>query len=186
MKLVSIILILFAFIFSSYSAEYTPLRDLSFTLKERASVSVHGYAFEYEFYILDGKSNTNYISHANNFSKLILEYSQSYGLPLKECKPSGNVEIFEVDVTILNDVNRFGNWKDPADTVWGLYDSIMFQPNDSAIMITDHGSETNNLIFAHELAHYWFDRFCWDRYWTLDSEAFAKEAQSYVSYKIAK
>ncbi len=81
----------------------------------------------------------------------------------------------------LNERERFHSWPSenglPLDTdvrIWALFDPVKEEPASTAIYLTDHGQENVELL-SHEVAHYWFDRFCFYEQWTRGTEAFAVE-----------
>jgi hypothetical protein len=68
--------------------------------------------------------------------------------------------------------------RDPI-ILYGYYDSTLEIERESVMFLTDIDSDKNNGIFAHELAHYWWDRLCVVKSWRDSPEAFAVRFHRY-------
>ena len=71
-----------------------------------------------------------------------------------------------VPLSVINDRDRFVDLKDldPSVVLWGVYDPMTYNRNQASIVLSEHKDiEGLKALFAHELAHYWYDRFCWSR-----------------------
>ena len=45
-------------------------------------------------------------------------------------------------------------------TLWALYDSMPHQRGVSSIFLTEKGRWADEILLAHEIAHYWYEQFC--------------------------
>lgn len=100
-------------------------------------------------------------------------------MPLgRRCNPDNFLQIYEIDITALNDPSRFpeeflGNPLENRGPLWGYYDPRPYEDKVDAIVVSDHGAEENYRIMTHEVAHYWYNTYCVGRYSAITSEEFA-------------
>jgi len=110
---------------------------------------------------------------------LLKEFMDAKGIRYNDCRHTYNINIYVLDRSIMNDTVRFGNYFNyrgkPATPLWAYYDSTIEVEDDSAILVTDISENLNEEIFAHELAHYWWDRLCLANQWPNDTEHFARQ-----------
>lgn len=161
---------------------YTPLSDIDFQNHPTRSVVVDSYQIKYSYHTQNNYNPEIYHQNIVPISEQIFAYAADHNLPLQECKQSVNMDIFEVDTDILNDTSRITGWQQhspDAQVIWALYDPLSEYPRWSVIVVTDHGERNNQILFAHELAHYWFSRFCWSDQWPEGTEHFARSFQSF-------
>jgi hypothetical protein len=108
---------------------------------------------------------------------------QSMGAAHKRCSSGELVEIFEISEKELNNPARFpeefiGNSGRGYNSLWGYYDPRPNEPGLDAIVISPHSGNANYRIIAHEMAHYWYQTFCLERFTKLNSEEFAVSIQN--------
>jgi len=145
-------------------AEQYPLQLEVFSTRERFD----GFAMQSDVVIL-----TNHV----------FNFAESKGLPMKECRGKTGLEIYKVEMDFLNDPARFDGWKliqPNVDRIWGLYLPFGGQINAGTIFLTDQGREINFSTLGHELAHYWYDRLCWNAAWKGNTEDFAEAFEVYL------
>ena len=104
-------------------------------------------------------------------------------LVYNDCRDNYNVNIFVIDRSIMRDKERFGRYYrtsgKPEIELYAFYDSTVTVKNDAVIVLTDINESFNDALFAHELAHYWWDRLCLNEQWQQDSEHFARQYEYY-------
>jgi hypothetical protein len=141
-----------------------------------------------------------YKSHSPRFIESVIRESSDVmdsflrekGITRTDCRGHKyNLIIILVSKDILSDGNRFqefykrkygDNRKGPP--LYGFYDSTLEVSNNSSIVLTDVGHVLNEQIFAHELAHFWWDKLCLPNKMAGSSEAFAQAFEAY--YEIYK
>lgn len=106
----------------------------------------------------------------------------------ESCDTKDYLELYEVSFRELNvpgyivstDQKGFGS-------IWGYYDPRRSKHGIDAISVTNHTFETTHIIFAHEIAHYWYERLCIGFDWrSTTSEDFAKKIEEiYTSRYVA-
>lgn len=112
----------------------------------------------------------------------IFEFAKKNNLSDNQCVILENLEIYKISTMMLNDKSRFPGWSNKeAKEIWGLYDPRVDETGVSSIMLTEHGSRWNKITLAHELSHYWYDRFCWNQGWSKSDEQFALDFELYLS-----
>jgi hypothetical protein len=115
----------------------------------------------------------------------VKRYMEAYSLPTNDCRYNYNLNIFIVNNSILYDASRFeGFFSDnngyySPGVIRGFYDPTVNIKNNSAIILTNVDRNLNELIFVHEMSHYWYDRLCTKRHWTLHDEEFSMRFQEY-------
>jgi len=168
---------------------YTPLSDI--TMSECYSsdfdieYSGNNYHIDYKVCSQLGETPKKAVtSNIKNVSLDVFEFADSVNVSGAECIPNSNLEIYNVDMKLLNDKARFNNWKSKGSTkIWALYDPVIKDPKKASIMLTEHGEDWNKVLFGHELAHYWYDKFCWNKTWDKDSEQFALDFEKFYLKK---
>ncbi len=110
-------------------------------------------------------------------SELSLDYIHEHYR--ESCDTKDTLEVFEVSFEELNvpgyivsaDQKGFGS-------IWGYYDPRRTKTGIDAIFATFHTAETTHIIYAHEVAHYWYERLCVAFDWkSSTSEEFAKKME---------
>ena len=183
--------ILFSLIFlcsftNTYQTTYEPLNDISFNYKNEANVLVchqdQIWKMNYAVYNQTDEFASLISTNIIPLSHQVFQFADLHKIPLNECIAKDHLEIFQISQQTLNDHTRFDGWQpqnDDASIIWGLYDPRLGQKIFASIMISDHGPKENPLIFAHELSHYWYDRFCWNQYWNNSDEQFALDFEKF-------
>ena len=114
---------------------------------------------------------------------LLRQFMDEKNMSHEDCRQNYNINIFVLDRSIMYDTGRFSsyfNYKGRSDTIlWAYYDTTAEVRANSAILLTDVDSRRNDSIFAHELAHYWWDRMCLGRQWPDNTEHFANQYERY-------
>jgi hypothetical protein len=109
---------------------------------------------------------------------------QAMGAQHKRCSSGELVEIFEISEKELNNPSRFpeefiNNPSRGYTSLWGYYDP---RPNENAldaiVISSGHMKSSSYRIVAHEIAHYWYQTFCLERFTKLNSEEFATSIQN--------
>lgn len=166
---------------------YEPLDDLD--LYKHAEIDlVVSYEQKYFLFTLNGWSQNKdspvmrSLEKEVTFStKQIFLFAKDNGLPFNDCKKIYNIDIYMVNYSVLNDRNRFNQWQgfspNSNKRIRGLYAPRVQEANVSAIVLTPQGKDTSTVI-AHEMAHYWYDRFCWDQNWNGGTENFARRFEA--------
>lgn len=162
---------------------YKPVDDLSFVNAE-GTVKIGRYDISYKMH-LQGSGYTDkwLLENLIATSEKLLEYAESKSYRTLECRPVDNLDIYIVSFDVLNNRDRFSDYAgaESGMPIWALFDSRKEEPRAAAIMLTDHGVEHNLNLLAHEVAHYWAYRFCWDFYYSnIDGEDLAMDFEKYV------
>jgi hypothetical protein len=148
------------------ATSYTPLKDQSYLITN-GSMEVDNHSLDYSINTNDSSSYSKLWIESNlsATSEKLVEFAAVQGYKSVECRPVWNLEIFVVDMEVLNDANRFNDYIEigMSDPIWALFDQVHSDSQRTSIILTDHG-DYNSTLFAHELAHYWAYRFCWDFY----------------------
>jgi hypothetical protein len=157
------LLFLFAFSIPAPTTSYPPLADYSWTNCDKSTFSAGGHTVNYTYCTNQNKITKQFIAlNSSDASESFFRFLRSRGYSTAMCAPERLLEIYEVTVPTLNNPNRFNLWQantPGVDEIWALYDNRARQPGLDAIVITNHYGY-NELNLAHELAHYWIDRFC--------------------------
>lgn len=115
--------------------------------------------------------------------RLMTRYARSRGLNTDDCRPDYNLHIFIVEKSVLYTPARFtkyfANSGRPLNTIWGYYSSTLEIERNSIIILADIPGEDNDALFAHEFAHYFWDRVCIGTQLNGGTEAFAQGFQAY-------
>ncbi len=160
---------------------YPPLQNQTWTNCENYSINAfyQERIVELDFKYYPKDLSSKFVkSEVQKSTELIFKFAELKGLKTIEVLPNLKLEIFQVSMDLLNDRQRFPEYQNMTNlSIWGLYDPRSL--SEASIMITDHGSNWTKLTLAHELSHYWFDRFGWQRLWKKDPESFALEFERY-------
>jgi hypothetical protein len=172
----------------TYKPRYKPLGGIEMASYSKGvdSFSYDGKKFNlhYSLYSQRGEYSSEFMKENISIAtEFIFKFADTKGLSARECRPTTNLEFYDIDESILNDDAIFSDWKknQKASYIWGLYDPVITDPNGAAIFLTEHGEFYNRLLVGHELSHYWFDRFCWERGWSNSAESFAQEFEVFYS-----
>lgn len=180
-------LLLFGSTFFTYNTGYKKVQDYPWSHCHSSSFS-----------IADNNKNYNvnylYCSHQQTISQefvdetikkasiISFEYMKSLSLTMVECQDISKLEVYEVDMAFLNDQRIFNEWKSTAppnaQKIWALYDPRNNESGVASIILTDHGGY-NSEVFAHEIGHYWYDRFCLGAQYNNQVEPFALAFEEY-------
>lgn len=171
----------------AFSAEYQALQDQTWDSCQSSSLTVDYYGKPQEI-------NYRYCSYNNSIdfefirqnleraTEKVFEFAEKLDLNSEQCVNQINLEIYQISFETLNEKDRFGNWNNEGEAKsWGLYDPRASEGNVGSLMITDQGPKWNDLILAHEVSHYWYDRFCWNKKWQKPDEAFAQSFETFYT-----
>jgi hypothetical protein len=191
MKKIKFLVIFFCCLFlcgisGAYTTDYISLNDIGFSHKNELNIMIHhnqkSLEIDYVFYAQNYEFKTFVDSNIIPLSESVFGFAESKNMDFDECVDKEHLEIYQISQQILNDQSRFNGWQvksDGSEFIWGLYDPRVGAKIIASIMITDHGEKENRLIFAHELSHYWYDRFCWNHGWEGSDEQFAMEFEKF-------
>lgn len=158
-------------------SSYAPLIDGVFEV-ESSSMSVRNYNLNYKTHISDDSYSHEWLAEQLAItSEKLLNFAEKNRYLSAECRPVNELDIFTIDIETLNDRDKFNSFEgsDSDIELWGLFDYRLNQHHSASIILTDH-SKYNEILFAHELSHYWAYRFCWDFFHIeKDSERIAKD-----------
>lgn len=140
------------------------------------------YNFHYEDDILNDPYKKDRIEFLLNESlRYSLNKMSNLGIAPVDCKEDLNVHLVQLDGQTLNNDDRFGSWRKVNGgnliTIHGLYDPTIDTYRDSIIIYMLLPQNSDRVIF-HEMAHYWYDRFCIYEKNSLKTEAFAKAVEN--------
>jgi hypothetical protein len=154
-NLVISFLLLFLFLTGfDKTRNYATLSDLSFEESDRvAGFSV----YRPNNSIYDSTFLNNELKTSNQYFK---KYANKNNIQLAECN-NATLEIFVVDMAVINSTDRYPWTTNTVSERWALYDPYDRNPGLSVIILTDHNdSVIDSVLFAHELGHYWYDKYC--------------------------
>ncbi|MAG25752.1 hypothetical protein CMI47_09260 [Candidatus Pacearchaeota archaeon] len=129
--------------------------------------------------------NPDYLSSLITSSWPILKrYLEEQEIPTRDCRHiEYNLNIFAVNTNILLDEVRFAEFwtKNPQKTtgIYGLFDPTTRVQNESAILVSNFEGHMLNIIFVHEMGHYWWNRLCVATHWPAGAENFSMSFQRY-------
>jgi hypothetical protein len=193
-KFVAAALLLFLLgVTNTADIQYQPLQDIKVATYQQKTVPIlykgSEYSVNLELFSQDNGYRFSYIeSTFVDASQSVFKFAEQEGVYRStECSPIHNLEIYDVDWSVLNDSSRFGVVQNPsAYGMQGLYDPRLSEPGVSSVMITDHSKSgtsrttlARDILIAHEISHYWYDRFCFNNGWHGDAESFAIKFESY-------
>lgn len=154
---------------------YQPLVDKKFN-SHQTSFIVEKHRVEMGIHIGSGDFLYEKIAlESLNISTILIKHAEESGLELTECRPAERIDLYTTDMQTLNDKSRFTKLSslEMGSEIWALFDQRPESHTQTAIVLTDHGN-FNKVLLAHELAHYWHYRFCWDLFSETSSEDFAQ------------
>jgi len=159
---------------------YEPLSDVSWELCDNSEYTARYDAkplkLVYNF-CSTSERITNIDKALVRGTEMLFDFAKIKKLSSVECISDRKLDIYNVSFDILND-GRFPEWSNQSPFgIWALYDPRV-NSDKSSIMITDQGDSRNDIILSHELAHYWYDRLCWNKEMP-DAEAFAMEFEKF-------
>ena len=160
-------LFLFLVAIDSYRCKYSKLTDINFAYNDvwhNTNIDINT---KYVYFGQTSDISGNDIKLMSvNIESAIIKYGSLNGYPIVECRPINTLELFYIDKSILNDRIRFSGFTNnninKNVVIWGLYDPIINQSKYAALVISNPGAKKAEETLAHELFHYWYDRFCWE------------------------
>ena len=172
-------------------APYRPVAGLVFAdVSEPKTYSYfHNIEFTFQLHRPAQSGYPDGFIHRAMFSSTLASFRaiEELGAIDRACHRDVRLDIYEVPVAVLNDVARF-----PAEFVenaargqpplWGYFDPRNEARAVNAIVVTPHYEAENYRIIVHEIAHYWYNTFCLDRYTKQTSEEFAIAIQTKETY----
>lgn len=150
------------------------------------TVLVDKYTVKYDFYYEDHILNEPYRKDKvevllNDSLRYSLNKISDLGITPVDCKNDLNVHIVQLREQTLNDDDRFGSWRGVNGgnlaVIHGLYDPTIGTYRNSIILYTLIPYNSNLIIF-HEMAHYWYDRFCIYEKSSIKTETFVKAIEN--------
>lgn len=169
------------------SSDWKPryLSGLSLSSGFETNLNIGQYQVQYDFQYEDEAFNLPYSKESLDrlFTKSFY-YStnkmKELNLSQSDCKNDLNVHLVQLDGQTLNNDDRFGSWRringGYLTSIHGLYDPTVSLYRDSVILFSLVTPTSNNVI-VHEIAHYWYDRFCLYEKNTVTTEEFAKAVE---------
>lgn len=139
------------------------------------------YDYQYEDYYLNFPYKKDYFDNLVRQSYRYSVYqAKSLGAIISDCKVDLNVHLVQLDGQTLNKDDRFKSWRTVNGgnlaIIYGLYDPTPYLSENSVIVFSSVPRITNDIVL-HELAHYWYDRFCLYESINLKTEEFAKAVE---------
>ena len=142
------------------------------------------------------RSSWNKSSYSENFVKNVSKNTMNHlfsflkkkNLKKANCgsKPQ-LLKIFVVSLNTLNDRVRFpissleNLGVNSGSSIIGYYDPTHYDYMSDSIILTDISKERNNKLLAHEISHYFYNRFCIKTQTFQNTEPFAQEFEIYYS-----
>lgn len=163
---------------------YEPLQNLKFDSTKilRQYIEEQNVEVYYRYYYKESNYKSLIINGMEESTDLSLnEIKKSYP-KAQDCKPYDIIEIYEVDLKVLNDENRFEIKKSIPQDIWGFYDPRANENYIDSIVLTSHGKMANYTVLVHEIAHYWYSRYCLENYTDMSSEQFATLIQNKIEW----
>ena len=172
----------------------THIRDLHFDTRAGGELPLDSRTLDYTLSYQSKQGEVNpkvYDPHSvDHVRALMLEtwpiftrFLRHHSIPGGDCRANYNLHLFVVEPSVLYDSSRFESYfkkaNKPPSVLWGFYDSTLEIERNSIIIVADITSATNDGIFAHEFAHYLWDRICVARHWPKGSEDFAQAFERY-------
>jgi len=134
--------------------------------------------------------NPEHLSHVIKDSwGLMKQFLRSNNISYRDCRSDYNLNLFILNTSVMFDSERFEKFfadrNLSSSVIYGYYDSTLEIEKNSVMLLTNVSENKNDSIFAHEMAHYWWDRLCVANHWQTNypifnsSENFALRFQSY-------
>lgn len=170
--------------FTTITPAYNKLSDITFQVHNSWKNTSMPFATRYIYHGQDSKLSDKEVEKVVKKAEIAVQhFAKEKGYPIAECRLNDTLEIYYVKQDILNDSRRFPVFINenlgPNDIVWGIYDPVSQNPHYAVLMISDPGGAKTEETQAHELYHYWYDRFCWERYQPGDPESAALEFENF-------
>ena len=181
-------LLLLASLSWASSSDWRPryLSGLSLFQGYEERVTLDNISVIYDFYYQDVIINPPYkkdkvdLLIRESFS-LSVKKMQTLGVARSDCKQGLKVYIIQIDGDTLNDDARFGSWRSingpRLRTMYGIYDPTPVSDDDSVLLFS-LAAPSSDGVLVHEMAHYWYDRFCVYNNSSIKTEEFAKSIES--------
>lgn len=180
---------------SSATADiHMSLSDKSFYRGEALKVSYDGVDLDIRVY--HEKSSFSEEAYSDSFVKQVAKQTMMHlfrFLKLKRLnrnscglKPQ-RLNIYVVSNRLLNDRNRFSlnslenQGLNKFSNIVGYYDPTHYDGKTDSIILTNLSRRRNNILLAHEISHYFYNRFCIKTQTFQETEPFAVEFQDYYS-----
>lgn len=171
----------------SLALAYDPVAGIDFPNKSviKEYGFYHGIDFRFQ---LNRQSNTGYFDQLiyraiYDSSLASFQTIETYGYLDRQCAPNEFLEIFEISEIELNNPNRFPakfveNYSEGRGSLLGFYDPRNSESYIDSIVITPQHNAESYRIIVHEIAHYWYARFCLQDRVSITSEEFAVKIQT--------
>ena len=189
-------LIIFVLLQSSASVAdiHVNLTDKSFITSKRISVSKMG--VELNMKIFYDKATWDGNSYSEGFVKSVAiatifhlnNFMINKNLKRIKCgQKAQKLDIYVLSRETLNDRNRFSislleNKNVAGKTILiGYYDPTHYDFDSDTIIVTDNSENRNNRLLAHEISHYFYNRFCIKTQTLQNTEPFALDFEDYYS-----
>lgn len=141
------------------------------------------YKVKYNVFYQNNGPDVKLVSHSlDNGTNTVFEFAEKNSLPLYDCRPKENVNLYWVSFSTLNDETKFYSWKSENGNIRdivAMYDPISINSDHAVILLTVQNRFDNESTIVHEIGHYWYDRFCWERSWVGGTEKFAQALEKY-------
>jgi len=189
-KLKNFSLLFLLFGFSKYPIDYRFLSGIDFLPAKQWTSSLYGADVTYTYHASSNEIKTNEIKIiTQKTEKAIKDFARREGLPTLPCKDLKVLDLYFVPVSEITNRAQymrfpFNNMKEDS-IVWGIYDPLSSE-HKSAVIFGNPGGIYSELTQAHELAHYWHDRFCWPDYSSKNPEELAIEFENFYSENYLK
>jgi hypothetical protein len=182
--------LLFSLSWASGSAwEPRYLSGLSLLESYETTAYIGHYKIEYEYLYEDNVVNMPYKKDKIEYlMRKSLEYSidkiNQMSIKFYDCKDDLDIHLIQLTGQTLNKSDRFGSWKrlngSNLEVIYGLYDPTVDVYRNSIIIFSP--INTSDYVIVHEMAHYWYDRFCLYEHSEMQTEYFAKSVEN--NYKL--
>lgn len=174
------------------------LADLSIHWLAADTMTIDRYSIDYELARQDMSGPASGYTQAfveqvmTRATVRLLRFITNKGLPIARCSAK-HLDIYVVSHATLNNHNRFRDWglangvkNRNTFALWALYDPMRSQPERASILLTTRTQWANEILLAHELAHYWYDQFCLALSWFDGTESFALAFQAVYEAEMAQ
>jgi hypothetical protein len=117
---------------------------------------------------------------------LIVRFNNSKAIPTRDCRSNYNLNIFILSNSTMWDTGRFSNFPGmtysghSGSIVYGIYDPTPKVAANSNILLTGVSGYEDYLSTHHELAHYWWDRLCIQKFYNGNSESYALGYERFI------
>lgn len=171
---------------SSSNWEPRYLSGLSVLMRYEEAVDIDTYTVKYDFSYED--SDELPLSYDKKTINLLIRDSYIYssnrmkklGIKKEDCKSNLNVHIIHLKEDTINDDPNFDFWRtingQNISTIHGFYDPTVNVYRNSVIGFVQLPTGSKHVI-VHEMAHYWYDRFCIYEKSNIKTEDFAKSVE---------